>query len=482
MRLLIDEEALSWEEAWDITCKTISYTNHTIMPEALEKWSIDLMRSLLPRIYRIIEEIDRRYCAAFDRSQPDWQERLRNTAILWDGQVRMANLSIIGAYSVNGVAALHTEILKTSVLRDFYTLTPEKFNNKTNGVTHRRFLAEANPGLRSLITNTIGPDWMGNALELQKLLPYREDAAFLTELRQIKRQNKVRLGNYIAKTMGIAVDPDSIFDIQVKRIHAYKRQLLAAFKIIHLYNVLKENPDADIKPHTFIFAGKAAAGYAFAKEVVDIICSIADLVNADPQVSKKLRVIFLENFNVSSAQLIYPAADISEQISTAGKEASGTGNMKFMFNGAITLGTLDGANVEIRNQVGDENICIFGLTAEEVMNYYLHGGYIAYDACQSDPRLVRICNQLIDGTFLPMGKNFYGIHDALLKANDEYFVLKDFDAYLKAFTSLSDIYQDPIRWGKMSLTNIAMAGEFTSDRTIRQYCDEIWHAPCDKLK
>ena len=482
MRLLIDEESLSWEEAWDITCKTISYTNHTIMPEALEKWSIDLMRSLLPRIYQIIEEIDRRYCAAFDRSQPDWQERLRNTAILWDGQVRMANLSIIGAYSVNGVAALHTEILKTSVLRDFYTLTPEKFNNKTNGVTHRRFLAEANPGLRSLITNTIGPDWMGNALELQKLLPYREDAAFLTELRQIKRQNKVRLGNYIAKTMGIAVDPDSIFDIQVKRIHAYKRQLLAAFKIIHLYNVLKENPDADIKPHTFIFAGKAAAGYAFAKEVVKYICSIADLVNADPQVSKKLRVIFLENFNVSSAQLIYPAADISEQISTAGKEASGTGNMKFMFNGAITLGTLDGANVEIRNQVGDENICIFGLTAEEVMNYYLHGGYISYDACQSDPRLVRICNQLIDGTFLPMGKNFYGIHDALLKANDEYFVLKDFDAYLKAFTSLSDIYQDPIRWGKMSLTNIAMAGEFTSDRTIRQYCDEIWHAPCDKLK
>lgn len=482
MRLLIDEEALSWEEAWDVTCKTISYTNHTIMPEALEKWSIDLMRSLLPRIYQIIEEIDRRYCAAFDRSQLDWQERLRNTAILWDGQVRMANLSIIGAYSVNGVAALHTEILKTSVLRDFYTLTPEKFNNKTNGVTHRRFLAEANPGLRSLITNTIGPDWMGNALELQKLLPYREDAAFLTELRQIKRQNKVRLGNYIAKTMGIAVDPDSIFDIQVKRIHAYKRQLLAAFKIIHLYNVLKENPDADIKPHTFIFAGKAAAGYAFAKEVVKYICSIADLVNADPQISKKLRVIFLENFNVSSAQLIYPAADISEQISTAGKEASGTGNMKFMFNGAITLGTLDGANVEIRNQVGDENICIFGLTAEEVMNYYLHGGYIAYDACQADPRLVRICNQLIDGTFLPMGKNFYGIHDALLKANDEYFVLKDFDAYLKAFTSLSDIYQDPIRWGKMSLTNIAMAGEFTSDRTIRQYCDEIWHAPCDKLK
>ncbi len=482
MRVLIDEEYLSWEEAWDITQRTISYTNHTIMPEALEKWSIDLMRSLLPRVYQIIEEIDRRYCAAFDRTQPDWQEKLRNTAILWDGQVHMANLSIIGSYSVNGVAALHTEILKTSVLRDFYAMTPEKFNNKTNGVSHRRFLAEANPGLRTLITDAIGPDWMGNAMDLQNLLPYREDAAFLSSLREIKRQNKIRLGNYIAETMGIAVDPDSIFDVQVKRIHAYKRQLLAAFKIMHLYNILKENPNADIKPYTFLFAGKAAAGYAFAKEVIKYICSIADLVNSDPVISKTLRVVFLENFNVSSAQLIYPAADISEQISTAGKEASGTGNMKFMFNGAITLGTLDGANVEIRNRVGDENIFIFGLTAEEVMNYYVNGGYIAYDTCHGDPRLEKICSQLVDGTFLPMGRNFYSIHDALMKANDEYFVLKDFDSYLNAFTKLTETKQDPIRWGKMSLTNIAMAGEFTSDRTIRQYCDEIWHAPCDKLK
>ncbi len=482
MRLLLDEEGLSWEEAWDITCKTISYTNHTIMPEALEKWSIDLMRALLPRVYQIIEEIDRRYCAGFDRKRPDWQERLRNTAILWDGQVHMANLSIIGSHSVNGVASLHTEILKTSVLQDFYALTPEKFNNKTNGVSHRRFLAEANPGLRRLITDAIGPEWLGNAPALQRLLPYREDPAFLMELRKIKRQNKIRLGNYIGDTMGIAVDPDSIFDIQVKRIHAYKRQLLAAFKVMHLYNLLKENPNADVAPHTFIFAGKAAAGYAFAKEVIKYICSIADLVNADPVVSRTLRVIFLENFNVSSAQLIYPAADISEQISTAGKEASGTGNMKFMFNGAVTLGTLDGANVEIRSQVGDENIAIFGLTAQEVMDYYLQGGYLAYDTCHSDPRLEKICGQLVDGTFLPMGRNFYGIHDALMKANDEYFVLKDFDPYLKAFTRLSEIYQDPIHWGKMSLTNIAMAGEFTSDRTIAQYCDDIWHAPCDKLK
>ena len=480
MRVLVDEEGVSWNEAWEITRKTISYTNHTIMPEALEKWSIDLMRVLLPRVYQIIEEIDRRYVASFDRTLPDWQEKLRNTAILWDGQVHMANLSIIGAYSVNGVAALHTEILKKEVLKDFYALTPEKFNNKTNGVTHRRFLAEANPPLSRLITDTIGDGWMGNAFELQKLLPYRNDKAFLTELRSVKRQNKVRLGNYIADTMGIAVDPDSIFDIQVKRIHAYKRQVLAAFKVMQLYNLLKENPKADIPPYTFIFAGKAAAGYAFAKESIKYICSIADLVNSDPVASKKLRVVFLENFNVSSAQLIYPAADISEQISTAGKEASGTGCMKFMYNGAVTLGTLDGANVEIKKQVGDENIAIFGLTSDEVLRYYQQGGYIAYDTCNSDPRLTRICNQLVDGTY--GGLSFYGIHDALFKANDEYFVLKDFDSYLKAFTDLSEIYRDPVRWGGMSLTNIAKAGEFTTDRTIFQYCDEIWKIPCDRIK
>ena len=482
MRVLLDEEGLEWDEAWDITTRTLSYTNHTIMPEALEKWSIELMRSLLPRVYQIIEEIDRRYCAAFDRSRPDWQDRLRNTAILWDGQVHMANLSIIGSYSVNGVAALHTEILKTSVLRDFYALTPEKFNNKTNGISHRRFLAEANPSLSRLITDAIGPEWLDNAAHIQDLLPYRDDSAFLQKLRESKRENKVRLGNYIGKTMGIAIDPDSVFDVQVKRIHAYKRQLLAAFKVMHLYNTLKENPNADVVPHTFLFAGKAAAGYAFAKETIKYICSIADLVNSDPVVSKKIKVVFLENFNVSSAQLIYPAADISEQISTAGKEASGTGNMKFMFNGAVTLGTLDGANVEISQLVGPENIAIFGLNADEVMNYYLHGGYIAYDACHGDRRLEKICDQLVDGTFLPMGTNFYGIHDALLKGNDEYFVLKDFDSYFKTWEQLTRKYQDTTGWGKMSLTNIAMAGDFSSDRTIRQYCEDIWHAHCDKLK
>ena len=482
MRILLDEEELEWDEAWDITRRTCSYTNHTIMPEALEKWSIDLMRSLLPRVYQIIEEIDRRYCAGFDRTQTGWQERLRNTAILWDGQVHMANLSIIGSYSVNGVASLHTEILKNNVLKDFYTLTPEKFNNKTNGVTHRRFLAEANPSLSKLITDAIGPEWMGNANHLKSLLNYQEDAAFLTAMRESKRENKLRLGSFIKSTMGITVDPDSVFDIQVKRIHAYKRQLLAAFKAMHLYNLLKEDPNAEVLPHTFLFAGKAAAGYAFAKETIKYICSIADLINNDPVVSKKIKVIFLENFNVSTAQLIYPAADISEQISTAGKEASGTGNMKFMYNGAITLGTLDGANVEISSLVGPENISIFGLSAEEVMNYNTKGGYIAYDTCHADKRLEKICSQLIDGTFKAAGTNFYGIHDALLKANDEYFVLKDFDAYMKAWRGLSEIYPDTARWGKMSLNNIANAGFFSSDRTIAQYCDEIWHTHCDKIK
>ena len=479
MRVLIDLEGLSWNEAWEITRKTISYTNHTIMPEALEKWSIDLMRALLPRVYQIIEEIDRRYCADFDRTTPDWQERLRNTAILWDGQVHMANLSIIGAYSVNGVAALHTEILKAEVLKDFYAMTPEKFNNKTNGVTHRRFLAEANPPLANLINEYIGNDWMGDAMELQKLLRYKDDKEFLQSLREVKRQNKIRLGNYIAKTMGLKLDPDSIFDIQVKRIHAYKRQLLAAFKVMELYNQIKDDPDSVTQPYTFIFAGKAAAGYAFAKESIKYICSIADLVNADPVVNKKLRVVFMENFNVSSAQLIYPAADISEQISTAGKEASGTGCMKFMYNGAITLGTLDGANVEIKNQVGDENIAIFGLTSDQVLDYYAHGGYIAFDTCAADPRLQRITNQLVDGTY---GINFYGIHDALFKGNDEYFVLKDFDSYMSAFQALSELYKDPLRWGRMSLQNIAMAGEFSSDRTIREYCEDIWHTHYDKIR
>ena len=482
MRILMDEEGLSWDTAWDITQKTISYTNHTILPEALEKWSIDMMRVLLPRVYQIIEEIDRRYCANFDRTQSDWQNRLKNTAILWDGQVKMANLSVIGSHSVNGVAALHTDILKTSVLKDFYTLTPEKFNNKTNGVTHRRFLAEANPSLTRLLNETISDEWMGNAAKLEQLLDYRNDSAFLEKLAASKRENKVRLANYIYEKQGISVDPDSVFDIQVKRIHAYKRQLLAAFKCMHLYNILKANPDLEIVPHTFLFSGKAAAGYAFAKETIKYICSVADLINNDPVVSKKIKVIFIENFNVSTAQLIYPAADISEQISTAGKEASGTGNMKFMFNGAVTLGTEDGANVEIHSLVGDENIAIFGLYANEAMELSASGRYVAYDECGADERLKLLCNQLTDGTFKKSGYTFNGIHDALFKGNDEYFVLRDFDSYLKAWNHLSDCYRDQKLWGSMSITNIAKAGYFSSDRTIAEYCNDIWHTRYTKLK
>ncbi len=480
MRILLDDEGLEWDDAWDITCRTISFTNHTILPEAMEKWSIELFRSLLPRIYLIVEEIDRRWRESLEKVTGANAELLRSTAVLWDGEVRMANLSIIGSHSVNGVAALHTDILKESVFRDFYDLAPEKFNNKTNGVSHRRFLVQSNPGLARLITEAIDDDWIGDMTELERLLPLKNDPAFLEKLAKVKRENKVRLSNYIAATAGIAVDPDSVFDIQVKRIHAYKRQHLNAIKILALYNELKENPDLPIHPYTFVFSGKAAQGYALAKEIIKFICSVADMVNGDPVVSKKLRVVFLENFRVSNAQLIYPAADISEQISTAGKEASGTGNMKFMMNGAVTLGTLDGANVEIRSLVGDDNITIFGLTADETMQYYLHGGYISSEEARRDPRLSRITDQLINGFFRRSGQDFWGIYDALIQHNDEYFVLKDFDSYLKAWRSMDTAYSDPVKWGGMSLQNIAKSAFFSSDRTIREYAEQIWHTRCDK--
>lgn len=475
MRILIDDEGLGWDEAWRITCATISYTNHTVLPEALECWSIELLRSLLPRVYMMIEEIDRRWREGFDTAQHGWQERLKATAILWDGQVRMANLSVIGSHSVNGVAALHTEILKQDVLREFYQLAPHKFNNKTNGVSHRRFLIEANPGLAALLDDAIGTDWRRKPEELRSLLPLAGDAGLGERLADVKRSNKCRLADYIRRQSGIAVDPDSLFDVQVKRIHAYKRQLLNVFKIMELYNRLRDGEAADMLPHTFIFAGKAAQGYAFAKEVVRLICSVAAKINSDPICRGRLAVVFIENFNVSSAQLIYPAADISEQISTAGKEASGTGNMKFMFNGAVTLGTLDGANIEILEQVGRENICIFGLTAEQVMAYYAGGGYFAFDECRADPRLQRIADQLVNGHFAGFGGDFWGIYDPLLRNNDEYFVLKDFDAYLAAWQSLSRLYhRDAVRWRQMALANIAGAGYFSSDRTIREYAADIW--------
>ena len=475
MRLLLDEQGLGWDAAWDITCRTISYTNHTVLPEALEKWSIELLRGLLPRVYMIIEEIDRRYRESFPQDIDGWQELWKSTAVLWDGQVRMANLSVIGSHAVNGVAALHTQILQQDVLKEFYRLTPQKFSNKTNGVSHRRFLRQANPGLAALLDEVIGEEWRYQPQQLQKLLDYQDDGQIHTRLQLIKRQNKERLAQYVRQKSGILLNTEAVFDVQVKRIHAYKRQLLNVFKIMHLYNTLQDDPNAEIVPHCFIFSGKAAQGYAFAKEVIRLICSVADVVNNDPVCRGRLQVAFIENFNVSNAQLIYPAADISEQISTAGKEASGTGNMKFMFNGAITLGTLDGANIEILQQVGPDNICIFGLTADQVMNYYQQGGYLAFDECQADSRLQRIVEQLINGHFAGLGGDFWGIYDTLLRNNDEYFVLKDFDAYLTAWQQLSALYQQQPLWQKISLCNIANAGYFSSDRTIKEYAEQIWH-------
>lgn len=479
MRLLLDEENLEWDEAWAITTKTIAYTNHTVLPEALERWPIDLFRRLLPRIYMIVEEIDRRYRETVDRSLPNWQDIVKSTAILWDGQVNMANLSCIAAFSVNGVSAIHTEILQNETLKDFYTLMPHKFSNKTNGVSHRRFLIEANPGLTNLISDALGQRWIENPALLNRLLEYKDDPQFLSQLQAVKRQNKVRLADYIMDNNMIKVNPDSIFDVQVKRIHAYKRQILFAFKIMNAYNFIKKNPKAPFTPHTFIVAGKAAQSYYFAKETIKYIWSIAEMVNNDPVVADKIKVVLIENFNVSSGQLIYPAADISEQISTAGKEASGTGNMKFMMNGAVTLGTHDGANIEIRNSVGDENIFSFGLKTEEVLNYYKHGGYLSYQLYQEDSRLAQLCDQL-RGSFFK-GYEFNNIYDALLQYNDEYFVLKDFDDYVGTWERLVKTYTQTPKWAAISLTNIAKSGVFSSDRAVAEYAENIWHTRCDSF-
>ena len=477
IRVLIDDEGLEWDDAWKITKETVSFTNHTVLPEAMEKWPIDMFKELLPRVYLIVEEIHRRFREDMEKKGITDYETLQRTSILWDNQIRMTNLSIIGSHSVNGVAALHTDILKHDVFKDFYLLYPERFNNKTNGISHRRFMIQSNRPLASLITETIGDAWLHDFSRISQLADYKYDPEIAAKLRAVKRENKLRLADYIRKTSGISVNPDSVFDIQVKRIHAYKRQLLNVFKVLDIYNRIKRNPDLDICPYTFVFAGKAAQGYTFAKEVVHLINVVANLVNGDPIVSKKIKVVFIENFCVSNAQLIYPAADISEQISTAGKEASGTGNMKFMMNGAITLGTLDGANVEILDQVGRENIEIFGLTSEETAHYTMLGGYNSHDTVEADLRLKRITSQLIDGTLKDengQAVGFWGIFDDLLARGDEYFVLKDFDAYLKAFDHLDQIYRDEGRWGAMSLTNISRSAFFSSDRTIREYADDIW--------
>ncbi len=474
MRLLMDEEGLGWDEAWEIVTKTVSYTNHTVMPEALEKWPIPLISRLLPRVYMIIEEIDRRWRLGFDRSDPRAEARLRATAILWDGVAKMANLSVIASRTVNGVAALHTEILKRDTLRDFAELMPEKFRNVTNGVSHRRFLAASNPALSGLITRAVGNGWRKDASELGRLEPLRADPMFLEELGAAKLENKRRLADYIARANRIEVDPASFYDIQVKRIHAYKRQLLSIFKILALRDRIHEDPDAKVPPVTFLLAGKAAAGYAFAKESIRLACAAADLVNADPLLQGRMKVVFLENFGVSLGQLIYPAADLSEQISTAGKEASGTGCMKFMMNGAVTIGTLDGANVEILDLVGRENLFLFGMTSEEADELRHSGRYDPAAEARKDPVLSHVLEKLTDGS---LGATFPGIADALFRQGDEYFVIRDFASYLEAWDRASDVWQDPMKWNAMALVNIARSGRFSSDRSIRDYRDLIWRLP-----
>ena len=470
MRLLMDGEGLSWEEAWDITCRTISYTNHTIMPEALEKWPVSLMRSLLPRQFQIIEEIDRRWRESFDQSVPGWHDRQQATAVIGGGFVRMANLSVIGGHSVNGVAKLHTEILKKTVLRDFYAISPEKFNNKTNGVSHRRFLLQSNPGLSRYIAERVGDGWVEQPEKLEGLLAYADDTESLRELAKVKLAAKKNLCDYIARDFGIACNPDGVIDVQVKRIHAYKRQLLNAFKILALYDRLKDDPYAKVPASTFVFAGKAAHSYAFAKESIRFVCAVADLVNADPVVSRRMKVVFMENFGVTMGQRIYPAADISEQISTAGKEASGTGCMKFMMNGAVTLGTLDGANVEILERVGAENISIFGLTSEETERFTTQGGYNARKCAESDPVLARVLAHLTDGS---LGSKFWDLEDALLKYNDEFFVLRDFAPYLAAWDALAGETGN-LSFQRKALVNIAKSGWFSSDRAVAEYVSDIW--------
>ena len=474
MRLLVDEEGLEWDDAWDITCHTCAYTNHTIMAEALEKWPIELFSRLLPRVYQIIEEIDRRYVNMIREKYPDNPEKIKNMAILYDGQVKMAHLAIAGSYSVNGVAQLHTEILKKRELKDFYEMRPEQFNNKTNGITQRRFLLHGNPLLADWITSKIGDEWIVDLPKLEKLKVYVDDEKYQQEFMNIKYQNKVRLAAYIKEHNGVEVDPRSIFDVQVKRLHEYKRQLLNILHVMYLYNEIKEHPEMDIVPRTFIFGAKAAAGYKRAKLTIKLINSVADVINNDESINGKIKVVFIENYRVSNAELIFAAADVSEQISTASREASGTGNMKFMLNGAPTLGTMDGANVEIVEEVGAENAFIFGLSADEVMAYERDHNYHPEDIFNSNINVRKVLTQLINGTFHEDTEIFRDIYDSLIH-EDVYFTLKDFDSYCEAHKKVDEAYRDEKRWAKMAMLNTACSGKFSSDRTIEQYAQEIWH-------
>ena len=474
MRIILDEEGLSWENAWRITQNTISYTNHTILAEALEKWPVDMFKSLLPRIYMIIEEINRRYCEELWNKYLGQWDKISRMAIIGDGYVRMANLAIVGSHSVNGVAKLHTEILKKREMSDFYYLYPSKFNNKTNGITHRRWLIRSNPKLTKLLVDTIGDSFIKHPTDLENFKNYLDDPGVLEKLGQIKKDNKERLAQEIYKSNGIVIDTNSIFDVQIKRIHAYKRQTLNCLRIMDLYNKLIENPNLDIIPRTFIFAGKAAPGYYLAKNIIELICRVAETVNNDPRVNDKIKVVMLENYQVSLAEKIIPATDLSEQISTTTKEASGTSNMKFMMNGAITIATLDGANIEIKDEVGEDNIVIFGLNAEEVLNYHKQGGYSSWDVCNNDPRLQRVTNDLINGKYCSDKDRFRTIYENLLTYNDEFFVLKDFDAYLAAQDKVNKLYMNKEKWQRMCGVNIAHSGIFSSDRTIQEYATGIW--------
>ena len=482
MRLLLDEEGLGWDEAWEITTKTCAYTNHTIMAEALEKWPIDLFSRLLPRVYQIIQEIDRRFVAKIREMYPGNEEKVAKMQILRDGQVKMAHLAIVAGYSVNGVARLHTEILKKQELRDFYEMMPQKFNNKTNGITQRRFLMHGNPLLADWVTDKLGTkDWITDLSLMSGLKKWVDDEEALKEFMSIKYENKVRLAKYIKEHNGIEVDPRSIFDVQVKRLHEYKRQLLNILHVMYLYNEIKEHPEISSYPRTFIFGAKASAGYIRAKQIIKLINSVADVVNNDRSINGKLKVVFIEDYRVSNAEIIFAAADVSEQISTASKEASGTGNMKFMLNGAPTLGTMDGANVEIVEEVGAENAFIFGLSSDEVINYENNGGYNPMDIYNSDADIRRVVNQLVDGTYSQGDKEMYrDLYNSLLTAQggskaDTYFILKDFRSYADTQKKVEEAYRDKDRWAKMALLNTASCGKFSSDRTIQEYVDDIWH-------
>ena len=481
MRLLLDQEGLNWDEAWGITTKCCAYTNHTIMAEALEKWPIELFSRLLPRVYQIVEEINRRFLIEVQNKYPDNYEKVKKMAIIFDGQVKMAHLAIVAGYSVNGVAKLHTEILKNQELKDFYEMMPEKFNNKTNGITQRRFLLHGNPLLADWITEQIGDEWITDLPHLAKLKVYVDDPKFQQEFMNIKYQNKLRLAKYIKEHNGIDIDPRSIFDVQVKRLHEYKRQLLNILHVMYLYNQLKDNPNMDMVPRTFIFGAKAAAGYQIAKKTIKLINSVADVINNDKSINGKLKVVFIEDYRVSNAELIFAAADVSEQISTASKEASGTGNMKFMLNGALTLGTMDGANVEIVEEVGKENAFIFGLSADEVINYEKNGGYNPEEIFNTDQDIRRVLMQLINGYYSPQDPElFRDIYNSLLNTKnsakaDTYFILKDFRSYAEAQKRVEAAYRDETWWARAAMLNTASAGKFSSDRTIEEYVRDIWH-------